>query len=236
MAKTLLEGVNEVLKKTKTLTSANELLSLSDAGKQVFIDSAIQSWNESVDDLYSLARTPRPLQMRTGHIVLAEGVQDYELEDDLEIIYWPMHDETFGQYMYQKDYHTLRSSQSQPDNYTGIPNYAAIHPETGNLYVDRSPNANEADRDYVYHYGVDLELTIATDVFPFSNTVFRAMTEAVAEKWKLIQHNKFEEGIYHAAIGRAVRMMNKRPQHSSWLRISQKPNITDPLDEQSNVN
>jgi len=236
MAKTLLQGVNEVLKKTETLTSSNVLLSLTDAGKQVFIDSAIQSWNEAVDDLYSTARTPKPHHMRVGHIVLAVGVQDYELESDLELIYWPMHDETFGQYLYEKDYHTLRTSQSQPDNYTGIPNFAAIHPETGNLYVDRSPNADEADRDYRYHYGVDLELTTATDVFPFSNTVFRAMTEAVAEKWKLIQHNKFEEGIYHAAIGRAARYLGKRPQLSSWKRISQKPSITDPLDEQSNVN
>jgi len=234
--KSLLQGVNEVLKKVKMVTSASELVSLTDTAKHVFIDSAVQSWNEAVDDLYSLARTPKPLQMKTGHIVLAQGVQDYELEDDLETIFWPMHDETFGQYLYQKDYHTLRSSQSQPDNYTGIPNFAAINPETGNLYVDRSPNESEANRDYTYHYGVDLELSIATDTFPFSNTVFRAMTEAVAEKWRLIQNNKFEEGIYSAAIGRAVRMMNKRPQNSSWLRISQKPNITDPLDEQSNVN
>ena len=92
--KTLIDGVNEVLKKVKIVTSTNTLLSLSDSGKQAFIDSAVQAWNEAVDDLYSTALTPKPLQMGEGQITLSEGVRDYELEDDLEILHWPLHDET----------------------------------------------------------------------------------------------------------------------------------------------
>jgi len=69
--KDLLNGVNEVLKKTDILDSDSGLLtSLTDSGKQVFIDTAVQVINETLDELYSTAQITKPNQLREATITL----------------------------------------------------------------------------------------------------------------------------------------------------------------------
>ena len=52
MAKTLLDGVNEVLKRVSLIQGDNAILTdLTDSSRQVYIDVAVQVWNESVDEI-----------------------------------------------------------------------------------------------------------------------------------------------------------------------------------------
>jgi hypothetical protein len=228
--KTLLNGVNEVLMKVQKIDSGGLLSSLTDRGRQTFIDLAVQSWNEAVDDLYSQAQKPKPFQMKTDSIILVENNKDYELADDLEILYWPLHDETNGQYIheYPGGWTKMQRNQPQPENYTGTAYYGAIHPETGKLYIDRAPTSNEANRTYYYDYARNLELTLLTDQFPFSDTVFRAMVPVVAQLWRRYMENTFDEEEYKRSVGRASRMMIKVPQRTSWI-TRQGHHTGDPL-------
>jgi len=76
---TLLQGVNEVLKKVSVIQGdTGALTTLSDSAKQVFIDPAVQSWNEAVDQLYSISNKPKPKELVKASITLATGDRDWE--------------------------------------------------------------------------------------------------------------------------------------------------------------
>ena len=62
--KTLLNGVNEVLKKVGILEGDTGLLTtLTDSPRQIFIDTAVQSLNEVNDEVYSVLDKPKPDQL-----------------------------------------------------------------------------------------------------------------------------------------------------------------------------
>jgi len=231
MAKTLLDGVNEVLKRVQIVKSTDLLTSLTSSGKQVFIDLTVQCWNEAVDQLYAVANQPKPYQMKTDSIILVENIKDYGLADDLITLHWPLHDETNGQFIheYPGGWREMHRHQSQPENYTGTPSYGAIHPENGKLYIDRIPTEDDANKTYYYDYNRDLELTEATDQFPFDNVVFRAMVPVVAELYRLYKENKYVEGVAKLNYGRAARLMTKTPARTSWLSRVGGANTSDPL-------
>lgn len=220
MAKTLLTGVNQVLQRVQVLSSTNPLTSLVDSPKQVFIDLAIQSWNEAVDQIYSKSKMMMPLQGAEDFITIIEGQRDYDLPDDLVQIRWPFHEETKGFYInqYPGGYEELRHSQTQPDNRGGPPITGAINPVNGTLYLDAVPSASEAGDEYKFFYWKDITLSRASDLFPFSDTVFRAMVPVVTEVWRYYQHNKYTNDIAKVSYGRAIRALKQEPQDTAWIK------------------
>ena len=118
MAKTLLNWTNEVLKRTNHLTETNLLSTLSDSGKQVFIDTAVQAANEILDDLYTGAGKPLPNILGESSITLVDADRDYALAADLVQLLWPMLDETNGRILaqYEPGYHQLIIDQKFPSH------------------------------------------------------------------------------------------------------------------------
>jgi len=227
MPKTLLTGVNEVLKRVSIISENNILSSLTNSGKQVFIDLAVQAWNETVDQLYSKARTLKPYQGAESFILLVAGIRHYDLEDDLIQVRWPMHEETKGFYLdeYKGGYEELRNIQTQPANFKGQPFTAAISPIEKQIYIDRVPTSEVAGYKYVYFYWRDTVLEKATDQFPFDNGVFRALVPAVAEIYKYNQKGvkssasaQVQSIVFKGAFGRAIRMVNQTPPDRSYIK------------------
>lgn len=219
MAKTLLNGVNEVLKKAQIVLSTNPLTSLTNSGKQIFIDQTVQVWNEAVDQLYSLAQIPKPKQTKEGQITLTQR-RDYRIPSDLVRIHWPLRDEINGQFIYEYPggYMEMRKRQSMPANWTGTPQYAAITPD-GELYLDREPSSDDTtDRQYKYLYDKDLELSSATDTMPFTDNVFRAMVPVVTELFRYNQENRLSSGIQKVSFGRALRELDMQPRQVAYKK------------------
>lgn len=232
---TLLQGVNEVLKKTDVLDSGAELASLTDDARQLFIDTAVQSLNEVLDELYSLARITKPNQLAEATITLVATDQDYALNSNLILLRREFHliDETndhvieiLGDDGYRK---LVQGDLGQDD--TGLPSMAAIRPTDGELWFDRAPTANEAGRVYKYRYDTDLELTLAADTFPFSETVFRAVVPCAAELYKLHRHLEFSQGLFNRNLARAARYLRKIPPRDTYGKGVDGVNITDPMVE-----
>lgn len=235
MAKTLLDGVNEVLKKVDVLDSDSGLLTdLADSGKQTFIDLAVQVLNEVVDELYSTVNQPKPNQLAESTITLGTADRDYALASDLITLLpkFGLIDETndhFITVLGEDGYRQLVMQDPDADD-TGLPTTAAIRPTDGELYMDRAPTATENGRIYKYRYHKELELTVATDEFPFGNAVFRAIVPAAAELWKFYRHKESSAGVLKASLGRAARLVSKIPARDSY-RPSRVANVTDPFDD-----
>lgn len=228
--KTLLNCVNEVLKRTKTINSNTLLTSLTHTGKQNYIDIAVQAWNETIDQLYGDIKEIRPNALGEGMITIASGTREYFLASDLNILHYPLLDETNGRYIheYPYGYVNLVNSQAIPANYTGLPELGAIRPSDGVLYLDKIPTVNEDGAIYKFRYEKDTELVNAADMVPFNDVVFRALVPAVAEKWKLDNKKEFNGGVYKRSIGTAARYLRRTPQNSSWLPQRGTENVTDP--------
>lgn len=218
--KTLLNGVNELLKRVQIIQGDTGVLtSITDAAIQGFIDIAIQIWNELVDQLYDAANLPQPNELAENTITLVTSTRDYALQSDLNQLRFPLLDETNGRVLleFPGGYLGIVNNQFTPANYTGLPFYAAIRPTDGKLYLDRIPTASENGLVYKYRYDKDLELTTAASLFPFSHVVFRALVPAAAELWNLNQKNKFNSGVFKNSIGRAARYLTKKQARGSWL-------------------
>lgn len=234
MAKTLLDGVNQVLTKAGVLDSdAGFLTSLTSSGKQTFIDLAVQVLNETVDDLYSTLQKPKPNQLAEGTITLLEGDRDYELADDLVALFTEFalisETDTHVIFILEDDgYRQLILSDLEQDD-IGLPSVAAIRPSDGQLFMDRAPRAEDDGRVYRYRYAKELELVQATDVFPFGNTVFRAIIPVASELWKRERHQEFSQSLVNTSLGRAARLITKTPPRDSW-RPGTNRNVTDPFE------
>lgn len=232
--KTLLNGVNEVLKKTGVLDSGVTLSTLTDTSKQTFIDSAVQALNEVIDELYTNTRTPKPKQMRSAVITLAQQrsyalhSQTIRLRSEYGLI-----DETNNQTMSvleEDGYRRIIHGDIEQDD-TGLPRFAAVNPEDGRLYLERTPTAGLVGRTYKYRYERDLELDEATDKFPFNDLVFRAVIPAAAQLWKLNHQQEFNQGLFNASVARAARALRPVPARTSWSAPRGVPNATDPFND-----
>ncbi len=231
--KTLLQGVNEVLIKASALDTSGQLSSLSDNARQTWIDLAVQVLNEVVDEIYSLGKWSKPKQLKVGTITLATNAREYALRSDAIRLRteFDLIDETnnhiievLGDDGY---YQIIRGDHEQDD--TGKPTFCAISPISGNIYMDRIPTATENGLEYKYRYDRDFELEDATDQFPFSNAVFRAVIPAAAELWKLNRHQDFSSDVFRLSLGRAGRLARKTPPRQTWMPKSAAPNATDPM-------
>jgi len=224
MAKTLLNGVNEVLKRVGMLdTDAGELSTLTDSARQHYIDVAVQSWNEGIDELYSVAREPKPSQLASSTVTFVAATRAYSLASDVVVLRpeFPLFDSTNNHEiaMLGRDGYTQLVNTDREEDDTGLPSVCAVRPTDGKLYFDRSPTASEAGRVYTYRYDKELELTLATDTVPFGNSVFRAMVPAVAELWRSDIHNEFREKRYNKEMGRAARLLSMVPARGQWTPV-----------------
>lgn len=220
MAYTLLQVLNRVLKRTNVITGVSgELAGLTDSAKQTYIDVALQVINEGIHELYSQSGIALPQESATQNITLSTGTREYTFSpDDIESIRWPLLDETNGNqiYPYPGGYEKMRAEQLQPGNWTGLPQYAAINPTNGKLRMDVAPTANEDGRVYVLLYDKRINLTAASDTFPFSDTVVDAMVPVWSELWKREQRNNFDAGLMTLHYGRASRYLSKKPMRRKW--------------------
>lgn len=220
MAKTLLNGVNDVLKRVRIIRGqVGELSTLTDSGRQGWIDIATQAWNESVEQLYETSDIPLPMELGESTITLVTSDRDYALASDLNVLRFPLLDETNGQVIreYPGGYINLVNEQIFPASYTGLPYFAAIRPTDGELYLDRIPTSDENGNVYKYRYDKDVSLSLAADTFPFADAVYRAMVPVVAEVWKREERKEFDDDMYRQNMGRASRLLRQQPMRTSWL-------------------
>lgn len=234
MAKDLLAGVNEVLKKTDVLDSdAGLLTSLTDSGKQVFIDTAVQVINEALDELYSTAQISKPKQLREATITLLDGTKTYALHSSLVLLRREYHliDQSNNHIIYilgeDGYWQTVVGDIDQDD--TGLPSFCAISPINERLVFDRTPTSVEAGRVYKYRYDRDLELVEAKDNFPFKNIVFRALMPAAAELWRRERQQEFSTKMFNRSMSRAARYLRQTPPRTSYAPRQAQPNKTDPF-------
>lgn len=230
---TLLEGVNEVLKKADVLDASGELTSLTDSARQSYVDMAVQSLNEAVDHLYSLAEIPKPTSLGEATITLATDDRDYALDANLIVLRRDYHliDETNNHTIFilgEDGYRQIILGDLEQDD-TGLPSSAAIRPTDGELFMDRIPTSNENGRIYKYRFEKDLELTTAASTFPFSATVFRAIVPAAAELWRFYRHNEFNQGLFDSSMARAARYLLRLPTRNTWMPGAPQKNLTDPF-------
>lgn len=235
MAKTLLQGVNEVLKKVGILDNDGELTSLSDSARQTSIDLAVQVLNEIVDQVYESADLSKPNQLAERTITLNTGDRDYILHSSLIRLRTEYHliDETNNDIIYllndDDGYRKIILGDIEQDD-TGKPTYAAIRPTDGQLFLDRAPTSDYDGREYKYRFDADLSLSVVADTFPFTDGVFRAIVPASAELWKRYRQQSFDAAIFSGSIGRASRMMTKTPPRTSWTPVRSHASALDPLE------
>lgn len=232
---TLLSGVNDVLKKVDVLDTSGELTSLTDSARQSYVDAAVKALNEAIDHLYGLTEMPKPTLLGEEWVTLVEGDRSYPLDDTLIVLRREYHlvDETNNhiiRILGEDGYRQIILGDVQQDD-TGLPSCAAVSPVDGELYMDRTPTSSETGRRYKYRFEKDFELTDATDEFPFTNAVLRAIVPAAAELWKLDKQNQFAEGVFNASMARAARFLLRLPTSDSWMPRLNGRNITDPLAE-----
>ena len=229
--KTLLNGVNELLKRVRLIQGDSGILaSLTDSPRQVYIDTAVQVWNELIEEVYSKANIPLPQELGENTITLATDDRDYALQTDVVQLYFPLLDETNGRYIdeYPGGYIDMVRDQTIPANYTGLPNYAAIRPTDSELYLDNIPTSAENGDVYKYRYDKDISLSAAADTFPFIDAVFRALVPAAVELWRKSHQNSFDADGYKKSVGTAARLMTQKQQRGSWLPTKGVTNMTDP--------
>ena len=230
--KTLLNFVNEVLKKGKVINGDSGVLTtLTDSARQLYIDNAVQAINEAMDELYALSGCQKPNVMGTDTITLVTSTRAYTLNSSLTRLHFPLIDTTNGNYIYEYEggYQDLFEDQPIPADYTSLPNYGVIRPSDGKLYIDTSPASTYNGRVYTYNYEKDISISSASDTVPFSDVVFRAMVPAVTEIWKRNQNKEFDGGMINVSLSRAANYLNQVPPRDTWMPMSDEYNTTDPL-------
>ncbi len=233
--KTLLDCVNEILRKKGLLAGdAGLLSSLTDSARQASIDLAIQVVNEAIDEIYSIAGISLPNQMASATITLATSTRDYALATDLVRLHWPLIDRTNTQYImaYANGYEGILLVDPQ-QVFTGLPHFGAIRPTDSHLFVDRIPTAAENGKVYNYVYDKDTVLTLSTDNVPFNNTVFRAMVPVWTQMWEREKRTQaFDEATFKASMGRAARLLTQQLPRGSYnprQGVGVYPESTDPM-------
>jgi hypothetical protein len=219
MAKTLLNGINDVLKKVGFITGeSGELTSLTDSARQVEIDIAKRHWNLAIEELYSESRIPHPQEVTTTTITLVTDQREYSLPSDLVQIRFPITFATDQHEVreYPGGYEQMRDDQTDPSNYTGRPNYAVISPISGDLRFDRAPTSDENGDGYEVLYDKDVSLDDKDDTVPFSDAVFRAMVEVVGEDWRQERRSKSDKARRKKYLAQAAKYLTQKQPLDTW--------------------
>lgn len=233
--KTLLDGVNEVLRKKSLIAGDASLLSsLTDSARQSWIDIAIQVINEGIDEVYSISAVPLPNQMVETTITLATNTKAYSLPTDLVRMHWPLIDRTNRRFIqrYSNGYEEMLQIDLG-QTFTGLPLYAAIRPSDNKLVMDRTPTSAENGNVYNYQYDKDTVLVAATDTMPFNNAVFRAMVDVWAQLWERVKRTQnYDVVMFKTSLGRAARLLTEnqpRENYNPREGVTFYYNPTDPM-------
>lgn len=216
--KTLLNAVNETLKRAKVIAGdAGLLISLTDTARQSSIDIAVQVINEGIDELYSTTNVPMPSEQAESTITLVTSTRAYSLATDLSQMRFPLIDKTNTQFIYEfpGGYNAMLFRDPEQDD-TGLPHLAAIRPTDGKLHLDRAPTSVENGKVYTYQYDKDTVLTLLTDNVPFDNPVFRAMVPVWAWLWKRENRKDFDAALFKMDMGRACRLLTEKQERDSY--------------------
>ena len=230
--------MNEILLKVKVLDNdSGKLTSLTDSARQVFIDTAVQVVNETLDELYSpeVCDLPKPKMLKQGSLSLVTGERTARLSSQSIALRreYNLVDRTNNHTIYILDEHghleVIESDTEQDD--TGLPSFCAIDPtQERHIIFDRAPTASENGNTYVYFYDRELELSDKEDTFPFSNTVFRAFVPAATEMYRLYQHQQFERTLYRRSLARAASRLSRLSKSGNYRPRHAGKNITDPME------
>lgn len=218
MAKTLLDSVNAIFRRTSLITGdAGALSTLTDSARQVWVDKAVQIVNEGIDELYSAAQVSLPNEQGESTLTLVAGTRAYTLATDLVQMRWPMIDKTNNQLIeeYPGGYNAMLQADMEQDD-TGHPYLGAIRATDGKLHLDRSPSSNEAGRVYTYQYDKDVALSVAASEVPFTDAVWRSMVPAWVELFKVDENHQLNEGLFRNSLGRAARLLTKKQMRTSY--------------------
>lgn len=242
MAKTLLNGVNDVLKRMGAIKgNSGELSSLSDPQRQVLVDLAVACWNEVIIDLFESSEMTMPQEMGTSTLTLVTGDRDYSLPSDLVFIKWPLKNDSNGYRIeeYPGGWDQIRKDQLQPNTFTGRPFYAVVRPSDGLLYLDRIPTADDNGLQYTIEYDKSLIKSLATDTFPFSDDVYSMLVPAVVEQIKSERDAQSDvrytisNGKRRKYIARASAMLSLQKQRTNYLPQQQYSyGSMDPFEEE----
>lgn len=218
MAKTLLNGVNEVLTRVGIIAGdAGALASLTDSPRQVAIDVAKQVINEGIIDLYTTSAMAMPNEQASSTITLATGTRAYSLASDLVQLRWPFIDRTNNQYLseFPGGYNKMLLADPEQDD-TGLPHWAAIRPTDGLLFLDRAPNSEDNGKVYTYQYDKLLNLTTAAATVPFNDAVFAKMVPVWAQLWRRERQNNFDASLYRINLGTASALLSQKQARTSY--------------------
>lgn len=218
MAKTLLNSVNEILKRAGIIAGdAGALSSLTDTARQHWIDTAVQVINEGITDLYATAELAMPNEQSSSTIVLATGDRDYALAADLVQVRWPFIDRTNNQYLteYPGGYNAMLVADPEQDD-TGLPHWGAIRPTDGQLFLDRAPTSAENGNTYTYQYDKSLVMTAAANTVPFNDVVFGKMVPVWVQLWKRENRNEFDGELYRLNLGTASALLSMKQPRTSY--------------------
>jgi hypothetical protein len=211
MAKTLLNAVNETLKRVNEIAGdAGLLTTLTDSARQHPVDIAVQVVNEGVIDLYSVSQIAQPNEQAESTVTLVTSTRAYALASDLVALRWPFIDKTNNQYLtqYPGGYNAMLVGDPEQDD-TGLPYYAAIRPTDGYLHLDRAPTSVENGRIYTYQYDKSLIMSAAASTVPFTDEVFTMMVPVWTQLWKREMRNEFDDGLYMKNLGVASKLLTR---------------------------
>lgn len=218
MAKTLLNCVNEILKRTSNIAGdAGALSSLTDSPRQVLIDLSVQVVNEGIDDLYAATDIAQPSEQAESTLTLVTSTRAYTLASDLIQIRYPMIDRTNNQYIgeYPGGYNAMLLQDPEQDD-TGLPMFGAFRATDGKFFLDRAPTSVENGRIYYYQYDKNLALTVAASTVPFNDAVFRAMVPVWVQLFKRERQNDFDGDLYRLNVGRASALLSQKQARTSY--------------------
>lgn len=216
--KTLLDGVNEILRRTGDVAGdASLLTSLTDSARQVSIDIAKQVINEGIDEIYSIPGMSRPAQLKEATVTLLTATRAYSLATDLVRLHWPLIDKTNTGYIwrYAAGYEGLLLRDPQQDD-TGLPTSGAIRPTDGKLFLNVAPPSADNGKVYTYQYDKDTGLSVLTDNVPFNDSVFRAMVPAWVQLYMRDRRGSFDAAIFKASFGRACALLSEEEPSESY--------------------
>lgn len=219
MAKTLLQGVNEVLKKCGIVSSSNQLSSLSDSGKQLYIDQAIQSINEVVRHLYLKCQMAQPNIVGTATLTLATGDRDYDLGiTDMSRILWPIIDEDNDYFIWQYPggWSALRQDKPLAADWQGRAEFAVIRPSDGQLLLDLTPTSAENGLTYTVSYEKDGIMSLAADTFPFEDSTFVDLVPAITEKFKEVRNSNPDYAVMRISLANAAKSLTQNYARTYW--------------------
>lgn len=211
MAKSLLNGVNEVLQRMGIVASTNALSSLTDSGKQIFIDQCVQAINETVRHLYLKCQKPMPKIVGSTTLTLATGDDDYNLAlTDVSRYIFPFVDATNQEEIceYEGGWEELYYLKAMW-TVEGLPEYAVVSPIDGQIIVDQTPTANENGNVYTVYYEKDGIMSSASDTFPFDDSVFVDLVPAMTDKFRQIRGANPDRQVWRESVANAAKSLSQ---------------------------